>query len=86
MRTPCRLCNVIARSLDMVENLASREFLASWHHLRVEGARSISTAGPGLNNSVLLKFLGNFIPNFREWDSEHQELQTKNQNKKESHP
>jgi hypothetical protein len=29
------------------------------------------------------KFFGNFVPNFRDWDSEQQKLQIKNQNQKE---
>jgi len=34
-------------------------------------------------NSVLYKVFGNFVPNFRDWDSEQQKLQIKNQNQKE---
>jgi hypothetical protein len=35
-----------------------------------------------VKNPVCYKVFGNFVPNFRDWDSEHQNLQTKNQTKR----
>ena len=45
--------------------------------------RGRSPLAKAVKNSVLSKFFGNCVPNFREWVADSKNVQTKNQTKKE---